>query len=124
MSRGYQDIQCMRVWIGGYFGPINSVEMDFEDEEVIYTHIDDHDSRSELELSFSASQFKHDLENCRLLEWDEEYVNPYVLDGTQWYVDILFKRNAPLRIEGSNAYPKTFDQLCSAISEIIQADFI
>lgn len=69
-------------------------------------------------------QFRYDLENCKLLEWDEEYVNPYVLDGTQWYVDILFKRNAPLRIEGSNVYPKTFDQLCSAISEIIQADFI
>ena len=65
----------MRVWIGEYFGPTNSVDMDFEDEEVIYTHIDDHDSRSELELSFSTSQFRYDLEICKLLEWDEEYVN-------------------------------------------------
>ncbi len=39
MSRDYHDIQSMRVWIGGYFGPTNSVDMDFEDEEVIYTHI-------------------------------------------------------------------------------------
>ncbi|MBQ7992548.1 MAG: hypothetical protein IJ252_05905 [Solobacterium sp.] len=50
---------------------------------------------------------------CRLYvhEWNKSYVDPHILDGTQWSLDIQLTRDRAIHIGGSNAYPPYYDEL-------------
>lgn len=42
-------------------------------------------------------------------EWKKSYVNPCVLDGTQWGLTLVFPDGKEWEIHGSNAYPPLWD---------------
>lgn len=45
-------------------------------------------------------------------EWKKDYMDPNVLDGTQWDLEIQYINDRkPVRISGSNAYPYNFNNL-------------
>ncbi|MGO1454624.1 MAG: hypothetical protein ACTHVM_07940 [Alkalibacterium gilvum] len=46
-----------------------------------------------------------------VLSWDEEYYDPYILDGTQWELKLTFDSRRDFEISGSNVFPKLFDDL-------------
>ena len=47
--------------------------------------------------------------------WDEEYSNPWILDGEQWSLNIEDIDGATFSCSGSNEYPQGFDELCHAM---------
>ncbi len=53
-----------------------------------------------------------DIEN-----WEDEYVAPHVLDGTQWSLKCTWKDGAQKRIGGSNAYPEQWRSLLSLLGQ-------
>ena len=44
-------------------------------------------------------------------EWEREYTDPDIMDGTQWELVFSFDRGEDYGIYGSNAYPPLFDDL-------------
>ncbi|GEK91834.1 hypothetical protein [Alkalibacterium kapii] len=46
-----------------------------------------------------------------ILSWDEDYYDPYVLDGTQWELKLKFYDRKNHEISGSNVFPELFDEL-------------
>ncbi|WP_143058677.1 IS1 family transposase [Alkalibacterium putridalgicola] len=46
-----------------------------------------------------------------ILSWDEEYYDPYILDGTQWELKLTFDDRETFEVSGSNAFPELFGEL-------------
>ncbi|WP_035618700.1 hypothetical protein [Lacticigenium naphthae] len=57
-----------------------------------------------------------------LLNWKAEYSDPYILDGTQWSIDIL-RKTTTLHKYGSNRFPVEWDAFGQAIQAISGQDF-
>jgi hypothetical protein len=49
-------------------------------------------------------QFWHGLDKIGIKKWQEHYMNPDVLDGTSWDLEIVF-RGQRIVSAGSNSYP-------------------
>ena len=58
------------------------------------------------------------MDKLKAWAWDASYVDPDTMDGTHWNVDILLG-GKHLIAKGSNAFPKRFNQFCSAVSDLI-----
>ncbi len=57
-------------------------------------------------------EFIAGLRALHIGEWKKEYCDPYVKDGTQWELEIMFTgERKPIQISGSNAYPYNFEDL-------------
>ena len=57
-------------------------------------------------------EFLSGLADLHIGEWKKSYVNPCVLDGTQWQIKIEYENGRrPLKFSGSNAYPYNFTEL-------------
>jgi hypothetical protein len=50
--------------------------------------------------------------------WKELYDNKYVYDGDQWGIRILFADGTEKTIRGSNAYPKTWNDLYADFEDL------
>ena len=60
----------------------------------------------------TKEEFLEGLAELHIGEWKKNYVNPLVLDGTQWSIDIEYEGDRkPVHIYGSNAFPYNFDDL-------------
>ena len=60
----------------------------------------------------TKDEFVSGLKEIHMGEWKKDYVDPYVMDGTQWKLEICFdNERKPLTISGSNAYPYNFRDL-------------
>jgi len=46
-----------------------------------------------------------------VLSWDEEYYDPYIMDGTQWELKLKFDNRKKFKASGSNVFPALFDEL-------------
>lgn len=51
-----------------------------------------------------------------LLSWDEEYYDPYILDGTQWELKLKFDDRKNYEISGSNVFPELFNDLLNYLN--------
>ena len=62
------------------------------------------------------TELLEDLESVSIDDWDEEYDDLDVLDGTQWSLDIEYNDGTESRhYWGSNKYPKNFDDFLEII---------
>lgn len=60
----------------------------------------------------TKEEFLEGLAELHIGEWKKNYVNPSILDGTQWSIDIEYEGDRkPVHIYGSNAFPYNFDDL-------------
>jgi hypothetical protein len=53
-----------------------------------------------------------------LHEWKKKYVDPYVLDGTQWSLKIKMRGKRKRTYEGSNDYPPYWRALLNTFKEV------
>ena len=57
-------------------------------------------------------------------EWKHNYVDPNVLDGTQWELVIEYSNGKkPAKYYGSNAYPFSFDEFSEFMGDIPYSDY-
>lgn len=66
--------------------------------------------------------FVSDLYRCYVTDWKRRYVNPGILDGTQWELEITFDDKPILKRHGSNAYPPHWKKLISIFKKYISAE--
>ncbi|MBQ1173269.1 MAG: hypothetical protein IIX48_11820 [Lachnospiraceae bacterium] len=56
-------------------------------------------------------------------EWKHKYVDPYVLDGTQWGLEIEYSNGRKTaKYYGSNAFPFNFDEFSEFMGDIPYSD--
>lgn len=59
-------------------------------------------------------EFLYQLKALHIGEWNLSYSNPFVLDGTQWSLEMHFSNDhKKVRKFGSNAYPYNFRDFCN-----------
>ena len=60
----------------------------------------------------TKAEFLNGLRGLHLGEWQGEYNNYAVFDGTQWSLEIYFSnKREPAKFSGSNAFPDNFKEL-------------
>lgn len=100
-------------WV--YFGSVQKTTVRFSDGQAIYdteTLIPPSDSSHTPQAVMPKSEFLTRLRKIRIEHWYREYIDPTVLDGEQWQLEIRFSDGwAPLQLYGSNAYPPRFNRL-------------
>lgn len=64
--------------------------------------------------------------SCCPGEWEREYIYPYVLDGTQWELEIDFKESyqyhdgrRTIKVQGDNAYPPLWTKMLRKITPFL-----
>lgn len=77
------------------------------------------DSVIEVQLSADAyMKYIHNIFASGIVEWDEDYVDPNILDGIQWSVLITYDDGTTLETGGSNAYPPLWKKFLKAVNSI------
>ena len=113
-----ESLQHMKRFIfdyGGYFGGYEKRTYTVTGEKVLF------DLEHSLYLKpsslpiyepFTKEEFIKGIAELHIGEWKKSYVDPMILDGTQWSIDIVFESgHKPVHIGGSNAFPYNFDEL-------------
>ena len=76
-----------------------------------------HSPSDEEWLEFSKSLKRLDVAN-----WKRSYMDPHILDGTQWSF-LVTTETSEIYSGGSNAYPEYFNGLILAINKLIKEDY-
>ena len=66
-------------------------------------------------------EFWKTIDGLKIWNWDKEYFNQGIMDGTQWELKIKRQGKRRRRIFGSNAYPKpngTFASFIEALNKL------
>lgn len=53
-------------------------------------------------------------------EWKKNYIDPDVLDGTQWHLDIRFTNSRKRSYYGSNDFPPYWNELVKIFREFVK----
>lgn len=112
-----QDIQSIVIEYGGYFGGTEKRTITFEGEKILVEKEYTLRILSPEELQQNPAEEFHDMEKAVFLEefadlhlgeWEKEYEDLSVLDGTQWSVVIKFSSGKAFKSYGSNRFPYNF----------------
>lgn len=63
-------------------------------------------------------KFLKSVYNVGLWEWEDEYVDPDVLDGTQWTIRVRMQNQEEHEWYGSNAYPAVWKKFIRAVNRL------
>ena len=129
--------QLLRAQIGDYFGSSYAVEL--YERTLIYTALGDtlllpaHRQVEPTDEQWRA--FRHALDKINVWQWQADYPNPGVCDGTHWSFEVAYSDHA-LETGGANNYPdaqgdptnsplatKTFTRLRGAITKLTGRPF-
>lgn len=135
MKMEYEDIKQIIASVGGYFGSSYKVEVEFVNGKISYEEsgmgiiepptivmpMDNEDIDMPMDNE-GIAKFREELVKCRILDWDNEYIEPNALDGTHWSLDIELEDKV-LHIHGSNAYPNEWKRFCKAIRKLTGKPF-
>ena len=104
--------QRFDVFIGGYMGTSYHVEM--QDKCLIYQMFDIGYELKENQKIIPTTQqwakFWNRINNLKIWDWETNYPNPGICDGTQWKINILYNEKQ-LETSGDNNYPNSPDGL-------------
>jgi hypothetical protein len=119
----YEKIQGIQAYVGRYSGPHYNIEINILSGKAIWSE----GLYTETEYIIPAdagrmSAFLEGIRNCRILKWEKDYNNPYILDGTQWSLTIEID-NRLIKKSGSNSYPKEWEEYCSIIQKLTSKPF-
>ena len=76
---------------------------------------------------FSYEEFEKfwvSAQKTGFMNWDDEYIDWDVLDGTQWEMVITSYDGSVKKIYGSNAYPESWNDLGEALKELTGIDIL
>lgn len=119
------DMILFRAYVGGYFGPSYSVELDPTKGTITYQHTEGGSAVDVQTMPLATetwSKFVKGLIRCEFLDWLDDYTLPGVMDGTSWSVVVL-TYDRPICKQGSNGYPGRWSQFCRLISSVSGVTF-
>lgn len=108
--------------IGGFFAGYPRIEVSNEDGKCAAKYVASYNTgEDDFEIGITVEEFQkyiHDILASDILKWNEEYVDPDVLDGTQWTVTIRYSDGQQVKRYGSNAYPPQWKKFMKAVNSI------
>lgn len=119
IDHAYNKITGITASVGGFFGSSYEVDIDFPSGNVAWRRqFGDSVSDEKKKIPPEAiEQFVEALKWLDFLNWKAKYVEPYVLDGTQWSIEIR-REGRTLRKYGSNKYPKAWGDFCNLLETL------
>ncbi len=121
----YEKIKKIEAYVGGYFGSCYQVEIDLENNLVSWTHGGGGEPANmalrNIRLA-TGKKFVEQLETLDLLNWEAEYVDQGIMDGTQWHIEIVMDGHTIAK-HGSNDYPEQWGEFRQAISKSARKPF-
>lgn len=63
-------------------------------------------------------KYLHDIYMAQIKEWDENYEDPCVLDGTSWELTIRYSNGTERQWSGCNAYPLSWNRFIKAVNSL------
>lgn len=121
----YEKIKKIEASVGGYFGGFYQVEVDLENNLVSWTHGGEGELEETVHRNIrltTVKKFLEQLETINLLNWEAKVIDPGVLDGTQWHVEIVMDGHTVTK-HGINEYPEQWGKFRHAISKIARKPF-
>ncbi len=116
----YNQIIGIEAEVGGFFSGNHKVEINFERNMLKWSNFND---KGEKVLTKSqVDSFKEDLKNLSLLNWKLKYVEPDILDGTDWKIDII-REGRHVKKHGSNQFPNEWEEFCKLITDLSGESF-
>lgn len=100
--------------IGGFCGEytVHSITLEPEIRYSRFNRYMPEDASAREEYGYHKDEFIAMIKELRLGEWKHKYVDPCVLDGTQWELTIEYNNGYKTqKFYGSNAYPWNFNKL-------------
>ena len=119
----YSKITNIKGDVGGYFQGHQYFEINLLSGEVFYSKEDE--DRLDLVKTLNKNQIcklLQDLKAANILNWNRNYMDRHVMDGTQWSIKIDVNGRKRNKI-GSNMYPKEWKMYCKIISCLFRKDF-
>lgn len=116
-------LEKLEFGIGGFFSGYKHVKIWTEDGKMLKAYKGNFiDLDKEYVVEVSAEELKR-LENklfeLKLNGWKKVYVDPYVLDGTQWDLKYKDVGKRCRHISGSNDYPDSWNAFIEAVGEVV-----
>jgi hypothetical protein len=116
---GYNDIKNLKASVGGFFGGYYSVDINFVKRKLKWrlqgagkdNYYEKQIQRETLDM------LREGLISVDILNWNSEYIDSDILDGTQWDVTITTTEKN-IEVVGSNKYPEKWTKFCKLIREV------
>jgi hypothetical protein len=104
-------------YIGGYLG--ESIYIKFDGNVLKYLKTDHRNQIVKITPTQSHWEiFWKEIDSYHVWDWEENYDNPDILDGTQW--KLWLKNNGKFKkSRGSNRYPKLFNSFLKTASKLV-----
>jgi len=121
----YEKIKKIEACVGGYFGGFYQVEVDLENNLVSWTHGGEGELEETVHRNIrltTVKKFLEQLETINLLNWEAEYVDQGIMDGTQWHVKMVMEGHSITK-HGSNDYPEQWGEFRQIITNIARKPF-
>lgn len=114
----YSKIIGFNLSFEGYFQGFYEIKIDFNLKRVTYSHSLEQREPSRKNVSPELlDEFIEALKDINFLNWRSRYVDPDVLDGCEWEIEII-REGRNLRKYGINSYPGGWENFCKAIEKI------
>lgn len=123
IEAAYEKIKGLRASVGGYFTGYCNVDVNLSTLQVSWSHwVGGEEMTQKTICPITADKFINELKSVNLLNWKSKYIEPGVLDGTQWSVEIIRdERNISKR--GDNKFPDEWEEFCNLFSRISGKNF-
>ncbi|GEM02142.1 hypothetical protein SAMN05421839_12723 [Halolactibacillus halophilus] len=69
------------------------------------------------------AQLREGLDKVRIKRWDSKYIEPNILDGTIWKVELTFETYKQKK-SGHQKFPEAWDAFTALLDELINDDSI
>ena len=66
--------------------------------------------------------FWDDLDKLKVWDWNRDYTNLEIMDGTEWRLKIKKPKKRSIKTEGQNAYPNNFDDFLKILNTHVKEE--
>ena len=120
----YNKITRLKASVGGFFGDSFTIDINLDSLQVSWDRCGEGTEES-IQKSIrrkTASNLKEELMRLGLLDWKVKYVEPGVLDGTHWSVEIQLD-GRKVKKQGDNQFPEEWTAFCRLMRRISRRRF-
>ncbi|WP_210237246.1 hypothetical protein [Alteribacter natronophilus] len=118
----YERVNWLKASVGGYFGKSYEVEIDFNEGSLTWSCSEQMVEVDRTVKRDPSLKCKRELKTTGLFKWKSTYVEPGVMDGTSWSVELIGDgRN--IRKSGQNKYPAGWNRFCDYIRRVTGKEF-
>jgi len=120
----YAKIKGIKATVGGFFGGYYNVDINLTSLQISWSRSlgGEVESIQKTIRPTTATNFIEELKMLNLLNWKAKYIEPFVLDGTQWSVEII-REGRNIRRHGDNKYPDEWEMFCKLIEKYTGKSF-